>query len=101
MVKHGSSIKLTMYGSFPVQSISVEIFTVLCVKFHKQAAGRHCYYNWFVASAVLQQAISVLQIRCEHHCRTAFFHSSRSEAVSSIIFRHGKGSKMANPVTML
>ena len=58
MVKHGSSIKLTMYGSFPVQSISVEIFTMLYVKFHKQAASRHCYYNWFVASAACYKYIA-------------------------------------------
>ena len=57
MVKHGSSI--TMYGSFPVQSTSEEILTMPCVKFHKQVGRRHCYYNWFVASAVLQQATSV------------------------------------------
>ena len=30
-----------------------------------------------------------------------FFRSRRLEAVSSIIFRHGKGSEMANPVMML
>ena len=47
------------------------------------------YYNWFfcLCSTLTshQRVTNTL-----NHCRTAFFRSTKSVAVSSIIFRHGK-----------
>ena len=76
-----------------MQSISVEIFTVLCVKFHKQVAGRHLLLQLICclcSTATSHQGVTnTLRTSLPY----SFFRYSKSEAVFFDSFSAWKGQR--------